>query len=30
MLEPVAVPADMPTRILHADRLRPKFYDFLS
>lgn len=29
LLEPVAVPADKPTRIEHADRLRPKFHDFL-
>ncbi len=29
MLELVAVPADEPTRIIHADRLRPKFYEFL-
>lgn len=29
MLELVAVPADEPTRIIHADRLRPKFYDYL-
>ena len=29
MLELVAVPADAPTRIIHADRLRPKFYEFL-
>lgn len=29
MLELVAVPADAPTRIIHADRLRPKFYDYL-
>lgn len=29
LLELVAVPADQPTRIIHADRLRPKFYDFL-
>jgi hypothetical protein len=28
-LELVAVPADEPTRITHADRLRPKFYEFL-
>ena len=30
MLELVAVPADQPTRIIHADRLRPKFYDYLK
>lgn len=29
LLELVAVPADEPTRIIHADRLRPKFYDYL-
>ncbi len=29
MLELVAVPAGEPTRIIHADRLRPKFYDYL-
>jgi uncharacterized DUF497 family protein len=29
MLELVAVPADQPTRVIHADRLRPTFYDFL-
>lgn len=29
MLELVAVPADEPARIIHADRLRPKFYEFL-
>lgn len=29
MLELVAVPAAEPTRIIHADRLRPKFYDYL-
>jgi uncharacterized DUF497 family protein len=29
LLELVAVPADEPTRIVHADRLRPKFHDFL-
>ncbi len=29
MLELVAVPANSPTRIIHADRLRPKFYDYL-
>jgi uncharacterized DUF497 family protein len=29
MLELVAVPADEPTRIIHADRLRAKFFDYL-
>ena len=29
MLELVAVPAESPIRIIHADRLRPKFYDYL-
>ena len=29
MLELVAVPAGEPTQIIHADRLRPKFYDYL-
>ena len=29
MLELVAVPAGEPTRIIHADRLRPVFYDYL-
>jgi hypothetical protein len=29
MLELVAVPASGPTRIIHADRLRPKFFDYL-
>lgn len=29
LLELVAVPVDAPTRIIHADRLRPKFYDRL-
>lgn len=28
LLELVAVPADGPTRIIHADRLRPKFFDY--
>lgn len=28
-LELVAVPAGEPTRIIHAVRLRPKFYDYL-
>lgn len=29
MLELVAVPAGQPTRIIHADKLRPKFFDYL-
>jgi uncharacterized DUF497 family protein len=29
MLELVAVSAGDPTRIIHADRLRPAFYDYL-
>ncbi|NNM45235.1 BrnT family toxin [Knoellia koreensis] len=29
MLELVAVPIGQPTRIIHADRLRPKFFDYL-
>jgi hypothetical protein len=29
MLEMVAVPAVEPTGIIHADRLRPTFYDYL-
>ncbi|MFT4187571.1 MAG: hypothetical protein QM621_03225 [Aeromicrobium sp.] len=29
LLELVAVPAEQPVRIIHADRLRPKFYDLL-
>jgi hypothetical protein len=29
MLELVAVPIKEPTRIIHADPLRPKFYDYL-
>ena len=29
LLELVAVPAQTPVRIIHADRLRPKFYDYL-
>jgi len=29
LLELVAVPAGEPTRIIHADLLRPKFYDYL-
>jgi uncharacterized DUF497 family protein len=29
MLELIAMPASQPTRVIHADRLRPKFYDYL-
>jgi hypothetical protein len=29
LLELVAVPASEPQRIIHADRLRSKFYDYL-
>lgn len=29
LLELVAVPADEPTRVIHADLLRPTFYDYL-
>ncbi|MCC6497014.1 MAG: hypothetical protein IT193_12250 [Propionibacteriaceae bacterium] len=29
LLELVAVPAGSPTRIIHADLLRPKFHDYL-
>lgn len=29
MLELVVVPADEPTRSIHADRLRPTFFDYL-
>jgi uncharacterized DUF497 family protein len=29
LLELVLVPADDPQRIIHADVLRPKFYDYL-
>ncbi len=29
MLELVAVPVAEPTRIIHADRLRPAFFDYL-
>ncbi len=29
-LELVAMPADDADRIIHADRLRPKFYEFLK
>ncbi|MDF2443285.1 MAG: hypothetical protein JWR01_1488, partial [Subtercola sp.] len=28
-LEIVAVPSPEPTRVIHADVLRPKFYDYL-
>jgi hypothetical protein len=28
-LELVVVPATVPTRVIHADNLRPKFYDYL-
>ncbi|RAX21641.1 hypothetical protein DRB06_05655 [Actinomyces sp. Z5] len=30
LLELVAVPSAAPARIIHADRLRPKFYVFLK
>lgn len=30
LLELVVVPADQPVRVIHADRLRPKFYDLLK
>ncbi|MFE7421032.1 hypothetical protein [Rhodococcus sp. NPDC057529] len=30
LLELVAVPAGKPNRIIHADRLRAKFYDYLK
>lgn len=30
LLELVAVPADSPVRVIHADRLRPTFYDRLT
>ena len=30
LLELVAVPAGHPARIIHADLLRPKFYDYLK
>jgi len=30
VLELVAVPVDEPTRIIHADKLRPRFHDYLS
>lgn len=29
LLELVLVPASRPLRVIHADRLRPKFYDLL-
>lgn len=29
MLELVAVPVGEPAKIIHADRLRPTFYDYL-
>lgn len=29
LMEVVAVPAHEPVRIIHADALRPKFYDYL-
>lgn len=29
MLELIAVPTDAPSRIIHADRLQPKRYDYL-
>jgi uncharacterized DUF497 family protein len=29
LLELVVVPADHPARVIHADRLRPKFYELL-
>lgn len=29
LLELVVVPADLPVRVIHADRLRPKFYELL-
>lgn len=29
LLEVVVVPADDPQRVIHADVLRPKFYDYL-
>lgn len=29
ILELVAVPAEVPTRIIHADRLQPSRYDYL-
>jgi hypothetical protein len=30
MLELVAVPTDQPAGVIHADRLRPKFHDYLK
>ena len=29
LLELVVVPVDQPSRVIHADVLRPKFYEFL-
>lgn len=29
LLELVVVPHDDPQRVIHADRMRPKFYDYL-
>jgi hypothetical protein len=29
LLELVVVPETVPTRVIHADNLRPKFYDYL-
>lgn len=29
LLELVAIPSEAPVRIIHADQLRPKFYDYL-
>ncbi|NEE01912.1 DUF4258 domain-containing protein [Phytoactinopolyspora halotolerans] len=30
LLEIVVVPAHDPQRVIHADRMRPRFYDYLS
>jgi uncharacterized DUF497 family protein len=30
LLELVVVPSDLPVRVIHADWLRPKFYDLLK
>ncbi len=30
LMELVAVPADAPARIIHADTLRPKFFSYLT
>ena len=30
LLEVVSVPADVPVLVIHADRLRPKFFHFLT